>query len=403
MRTIDPFPDLSGNTVNSISLFTGIAGFELGLEDASHRPVLFCEIDPAAQDVLRAWRPEVPLYDDVRLMDQLPVHGKILAAGWPYTNLTQVGRTEGIFGPQSGLVREIFRLLARKPIDTIVMENVLNLLYLGDGIGMTFITTELEKLGYRWAYRTLDSLGFGVPHRRRRVYLVACLNDDPRDILLVDDAGPLPSFANDDVDLDMHAVGFNWTEGNTGLGLAVDAVPPLKGGSTIGIPSPPAILRRDGFVGTPEIADAERLQGFPGGWTEVGDAYGRGKRWQLVGNAVTRNVSTWIGGRMQNPGRYVSYSDAPVMAGQRWPLAGWNMGDGLHRSSVSENPIGHVLPKIETFLEQPLNPLSARATAGFLQRARKSRLRFPVNFLSRLDAHLERMQAGAQTQLAFGF
>lgn len=68
------------------------------------------------------------------------------------------------------------------------------------------------------------------------------------------------------------AFGFYWTEGTRGLGAAVDAVPTLKGGSTIGIPSPPGILLPGGRVVTPRIEDAERLQGFEAGWTEPAEA-----------------------------------------------------------------------------------------------------------------------------------
>ena len=61
--------------------------------------------------------------------------------------------------------------------------------------------------------------------------------------------------------------GFYWTEGVRGLGWAPDAIPTLKNGSTIGIASPPAILLPWGEVMTPDIRDAERLQGFAEDWT----------------------------------------------------------------------------------------------------------------------------------------
>src|SRR5690606_35704194 len=78
--------------------------------------------------------------------------------------------------------------------------------------------------------------------------------------------------------------GFYWTEGIRGLGAAVDAVPTLKGGSTIGIPSSPAILLPNGRVVTPDIRDAERLQGFPADWTQPAETVARKSvRWKLVG------------------------------------------------------------------------------------------------------------------------
>src|SRR5262245_59574290 len=100
----------------------------------------------------------------------------------------------------------------------------------------------------------------GIPQRRERVYIVASRVGDPRDVLLVDDAG-----APEAPDLERWrsvACGFYWTEGLRGLGWAFDAVPTLKGGSTIGIPSPPAIVLRSGAIVQPDIRDAERLQGF---------------------------------------------------------------------------------------------------------------------------------------------
>src|SRR5207248_8666113 len=101
---------------------------------------------------------------------------------------------------------------------------------------MDYLTTRLEKLGFDWAYRVVDACSFGVPQRRKRVVLVASKSEDPRTVLFADDAGERLFSLRED-----SACGFYWTEGLRGLGWAIDAVPTLKGGSTIGIPSPPAI------------------------------------------------------------------------------------------------------------------------------------------------------------------
>ena len=109
------------------------------------------------------------------------------------------------------------------------------MLQLSKGRALALILDELERLEYRWAYRVVDTLAFGLPQRRQRVFLVATRIGDPRGVLLVDDAGEPPPR----VPSSRTAFGFYWTEGIRGLGWAVDAVPTLKGGSTIGIPSPP--------------------------------------------------------------------------------------------------------------------------------------------------------------------
>ena len=78
-------------------------------------------------------------------------------------------------------------------------------------------------------------------------------------MLLADDnpVRPQPRASEVDSTADL---GFYWTEGRSGLGLAVNAIPPLKAGSTIGIPSAPAILLANGILGTPDIRDAERCR-----------------------------------------------------------------------------------------------------------------------------------------------
>jgi DNA (cytosine-5)-methyltransferase 1 len=193
----------------------------------------------------------------------------LVTGGFPCTDLSQAGRTAGITGKQSGLVGEVFRLLKAAQPRWLLLENVRNMLPLDGGKAMTYLVGELEALGYRWAYRVVDSRFAGVPQRRHRVLLLASRTEDPRDVLLVDDAGERETGGYRD-----DAYGFYWTEGLRGLGWARDAIPPLKGGSTIGIPSAPAIWlpgeRPGRKIVTPGIEQAERLQGFPPGWTRGG-------------------------------------------------------------------------------------------------------------------------------------
>src|SRR5205814_2333473 len=71
----------------------------------------------------------------------------------------------------------------------VLFENVPFMLRLNGGRAMRVLTDRLERLGYQWAYRTVNSLAFGVPHRRVRVFLLASLEHEPRDVFLPDDAG----------------------------------------------------------------------------------------------------------------------------------------------------------------------------------------------------------------------
>ena len=245
-------------------LFVGIGGIELGLHRAGHQSVLLNEIEPGAQAVLRAHFPGIELTGDVCDLRTLP-DVDLVAAGFPCQDLSQAGCTLGIRGSRSGLVDKVFQLLETANPRWLLLENVPFMLQLDRGRAMQHLTTELGRLGFRWAYRVVDARSFGMPQRRQRVLLLASRDSDPRPVLFADDAGePREPRGRDPVGL---ACGFYWTEGIRGLGWAVDAIPTLKGGSTIGIPSPPAIWMPDGLVGTPDLRDAERLQGFPAGWT----------------------------------------------------------------------------------------------------------------------------------------
>jgi DNA (cytosine-5)-methyltransferase 1 len=253
---------------------------------------------------------------------------------------------------------------------------------------MKFVLSQLQALQFRWAYRVVDTRAFGLPQRRRRVIIVASRTNDPRCVLLSDDAT-----ANCDHPRFGRACGFYWTEGNTGIGWAVDAIPPLKRGSAFGIASPPAIWRRGEGVIVPNIRDAERLQGFPPGWTSPGNRQLRNAtRWHLLGNAVSVPVSRWIGRRLMRPKPYDGTDDPALPSSAAWPTAAWSMGSSVHVSNVTEYPVSRRYRKLDTFLRFPPMPLSSTATAGFLERAKASRLRFAPGFLDALESHLQRMR-----------
>jgi len=370
--------------------FAGIGGIEAGLHRAGHSTSLLCEWDDSASAVLRARFQGVELVGDVREVRSVPAATELLTAGFPCQDLSQAGMTRGIDGDRSGLVAEILRLLGRRRVPWVLLENVPFMLQLARGRALDFILGEFERLGYRWAYRIIDTRSFGLPQRRQRVFILGSTECDPRDVLLVDDAGPVEIEATREV-----AFGFYWTEGIRGLGWAIDAVPTLKGGSTVGIPSPPAALMLDGTIVTPDLRDAERLQGFPSDWTKPAEIVGRRSfRWKLVGNAVSVPAAAWIGRRLRKPGSYDRSWDAPLPSGSPWPRAAWNAGSGRFASSVSEWPVRRRAQHLHEFLRYPAEPLSIRAAVGFRARTRQSSLRFPPGFLDAVDAHIRRMGEG---------
>jgi DNA (cytosine-5)-methyltransferase 1 len=374
-------------------LFAGIGGIELGLSRHGGAADLLCENWDPAHRVLATRFPDVPLVGDVRDLRSLP-KVDLVSAGFPCTDLSQAGRMDGINGRASGLVSEVFRLIRRPRAPMLLLENVRNMLVLDGGAAMNYLVAELEALGYRWAYRLVDSRFTGVPQRRQRVMFLASRTVDPRAVLFADDEGePAPDwFAN-------VASGFYWTEGLRGLGWARDAVPTLKGGSTIGIPSQPAIWNPSAPLGRrivlPLVEEAEQMQGFPAGWTAPADeGPGRkGPRWKLTGNAVTVGVSAWVGRRLRNPGD-PKLDGRPVRDGERWPTAAFGSKGKVWAIDVSMWPIREPYRHLHEVVDlEAAQPLSARGAAGFLSRAERGTLRFADGFLDDVAEHAAYMTA----------
>jgi DNA (cytosine-5)-methyltransferase 1 len=344
------------------------------------------ETDKAASAVLSERFPGVCNAGDVRHLERLPPETELLFGGFPCQDLSQAGETTGINGDKSSVVSEVFRLLRRKRVPFVLLENVPFMLQLNRGEGIRHLVTELEELGYRWAYRVIDSRAFGLPQRRERVFLLASTQVDPAGFLFHDDAGPVR-----EIETPSSAYGFYWTEGSRGLGWAVDAVPTLKGGSTIGIPSPPAIWLPDGRIVTPDIRDAERLQGFEVDWTAPAENVVRPSyRWKLVGNAVTVLSAEWIGNVLHSRHAHVPVQSAPLPTSGAWPKAAWgSKDDGRHAANVSTWPVRRACTPLAQFLKYEPKALSRKATEGFMRRLRESCLKYPDEFWFSLSRHLQ--------------
>lgn len=366
-----------------VGLFAGIGGMELGMHAGGFQPELLCEILPEAQAVLRERFSYVDIRPDVKDIRSLPSDTSLLCAGFPCQDLSSSGHKRGIAGLRSSLVGEVFRLLPKKKCDWLLLENVRFMLHLGGGEAMRHITEALEELGYRWAYRVMNSQNFGVPQRRERVYILASKRFNPAGVLFRD---PVDAPQGIDRPTDVSApVGFYWTEGTYATGLAANALPPLKGGSTIGIPSAPAILFPSGLVGTPDLRDAERMQGFSENWTSPAEQVVKSSfRWKLVGNAVTVNVCQWIAEGLLYPsdiGPDVFHPHAT----NKWPDAAFGEKGKVWRVNGAYGPFNRT--SLTSFLKYPPKPLSQRAVIGFIGRALKGNLKYPDGFIEALTRY----------------
>lgn len=381
-------------------LFAGIGGIEVGLHRAGHQTVFLCENEPTAVDVLQKHYPAVPLVPNVEDVTAAGLPDiDLMAGGFPCQDLSQAGRTEGIGGRRSGLVSHMFRILdeldenGRSPT-WLLIENVQNMLRLEQGRAMAYLVGMLRDRGFHWAYRVVDTRAFGLPQRRQRVILLASKTLDPSRVLFADEAGP-PREAEPEPE-NPAGHGFYWTEGVRGLGWAPGAIPTLKGGSTVGIPSAPAVWMPDGRFVTPGIRDAEALQGFDRDWTLVGEPTkgkkSHGPRWKMVGNAVSVPVAAWVGERLKNDGPVLGAKQAYRM-GTKWPIAarGYAGDDGIEAFDLSMWPLRKKVVPIARFLREA-DELSIRAAAGFRERTFRARLNLEREAvrtcLAQLDAYI---------------
>jgi DNA (cytosine-5)-methyltransferase 1 len=371
-----------------VGLFAGIGGLEEGFQRHGFKSVLLCEVDAAAQRVLQKRFPGTQLTGDINQLSSIPPC-TVLTAGFPCQDLSQAGRRKGIDGPNSGLIWKMLELVGAMPAapDWLVLENVPFMLNLERGRAIRAIVEKLESMGFSWAYRTVDARAFGLPQRRRRVLLLASKKYDPRGALLSQDARrPALAVRRNS------ARGFYWTEGNTGIGWAENAVPPLKGGSSVHIASPPAVWfpQRSTFI-TPDIRDAERLQGFHADWTKPAEAEKSGKRqrWRLVGNAVCVPMAEWLASQLILQRTFDEQEDVELNEEAPWPRAAWGYAGSRAASGASEWPVHREYQHLASFLKSAGSPLSQKAAGGFLTRLEASQLRYDSSFAADLRKHVK--------------
>ena len=161
------------------SLFSGIGGFDLGLERAGMEVVFQCENNRDCQKILDLHWPNIAGHHDIQSLhgSVLPAEIDLLVGGFPCQDLSVAGARAGLAGERSGLFFEFARLAEEVHPQFLLIENVPGLLSSHKGQDMGTVVGTLADLGYGWAYRVLDAQFFGVAQRRHRVFIVGCLGD----------------------------------------------------------------------------------------------------------------------------------------------------------------------------------------------------------------------------------
>jgi len=187
--------------VRFVSLFAGIGGFDKAFEDAGMTCLAHVELDPKCRAILKRQFPNTRSHDDISTFNprraELPAD--VVCGGSPCQDLSVAGLREGLGGQRSGLFHQMVRVCKRLQPRFVVWENVDGAFSSQGGRdfqsvlrAFTGLTVEIPEDGWgnggfvrspfacRWnvAWRVFDSQYFGVPQRRRRVFLVGSLGDE---------------------------------------------------------------------------------------------------------------------------------------------------------------------------------------------------------------------------------
>lgn len=152
------------------SLFAGIGGFDLGLENAGWECAWQVEVDEFRRQVLEKHWPNIPRYGDIREVDTNELERvDLICGGFPCEDISRAGRRAGIEGAKSGLWSHFARVIRDLRPRLVLVENSTSLA----ARGLERVVGDLAEIGYDAEWDCLPAAAFGAPHIRDRLYLVA--------------------------------------------------------------------------------------------------------------------------------------------------------------------------------------------------------------------------------------
>ena len=156
----------------TIDLFSGIGGIRLGCEKQGCSNVFSSEWDKYAQKMYEANFGEIPFGDINDIPpDKIPDHD-ILLAGFPCQPFSIAGKGLGFEDTRGTLFFNIAEILRTKKPRAFLLENVKRLTTHDSGRTFNVILATLKQLGYTVYYQVLNTLDFGLPQKRERIYIV---------------------------------------------------------------------------------------------------------------------------------------------------------------------------------------------------------------------------------------
>ena len=165
--------------MNYLSVCSGIECATVAWKDLGWKPLGFSEIETFPSDVLNYHYPDVKNYGDMTNYKEWKINEavELVVGGTPCQSFSVAGLRKGLEDPRGNLALTFCGILDRFRPKWFIWENVPGVLSSNKGQDFGSFLGALVELGYGFSYRVLDAKNFGVPQRRRRVFVVGHLGD----------------------------------------------------------------------------------------------------------------------------------------------------------------------------------------------------------------------------------
>jgi DNA (cytosine-5)-methyltransferase 1 len=218
-----------------LSVCSGIEAASAAWHSLGWRPVGFSEIEPFPCSVLEHRFPDVTNFGDMTKFEEWPIEPgsiDVLVGGTPCQSFSIAGLRGGLKDGRGNLALTYCRIVQKLQPKWFVWENVPGVLSSNSGRDFGSIVGAMAELGYGLAYRVLDAQYFGVPQRRRRVFIVGCAGDWRRAAAVLFESGCVSGDSQKGGKKKQDVAGTLASRTTAGGGLGTDF--DLSGGLTVG-------------------------------------------------------------------------------------------------------------------------------------------------------------------------
>lgn len=300
-----------------LSVCSGIEAASVAWEPLGWEAIGFSEIEPFACELLKQKYPSVKNHGDMTKYENWDIgEFDILVGGTPCQSFSIAGKRGGTNDIRGRLMYSYLGIVEKYKPRWVVWENVPGVLSSGDGVDFASFLAGLEQCGYGWAYRVLDAQYFGVPQRRRRVFVIGSLGNYNCVKVLFEFEGTQGDIAEsretakntaERTDRTMPVM-FRNLNNNSVYKKEVRTANTIISRYGTGGNNMPLILDSITSKKLRRITpiECERLQGFPDNWTRIAwhgksaDQCPDGPRYKAIGNSMAVPVMRWIGNRIKN-------------------------------------------------------------------------------------------------------